>query len=241
MAKKRKRPRKSGSRSQPPRLEHPLTISGLGGEPTLLELVEFEISFEPLSDPAVDRMPRKRRERLEEIGQQLYDSTYRHDPELDLASFIEELEQFRTEFPDVPLVYNLLAIASRYTKGDRRYKEVLEETHRRFPKYLFGLINLVLTSLQEGKLEEAGRLLDGRYSLHLLYPNRRRFHVSEFMAFNGAVGEYLWRTGKRREATTILEMMEGVDPDHPMARRLRSIIHPGLLGSLLKLLPKKPR
>ena len=90
--------------------------------------------------------------------------------------------------------------------------------------------------LADGDYEKVAEILDHKFDLKLLYPRRKRFHISEFASFAGLVGIYFLETGDRDLATVYYDLLKQIAPDFPLTSRLRRKLHPGPLRRLLKRL-----
>ncbi len=185
------------------------------------ELVEYEISYEPMEAPLRQKLSLKDRERINHIGEQIQEGGGVH---------VEELEQLVAQFPHIPHLYNYLSAAYANVGEQDKCDQLTCEIYRRFPNYLFGIANYALLCMRSGRVNEVPAVLKHEFSLHTLYPDRRRFHVTEFATFNAIVGEYFWRIGEQEIAKWYYEMISEVAPDHPLTNRLKSFVMHGLLA-----------
>jgi tetratricopeptide (TPR) repeat protein len=118
--------------------------------------------------------------------------------------------------------------------GQREQAEaVIRENYQRNPDYLFARLNYAELFLEKGDYEQVAEILEHKFDLKLLYPQRNRFHISEVANFMGLVGIYWVKIGKREAAQKYYELLEQVAPDYPMTKQLRSTLFPGLLQRLL--------
>jgi len=90
--------------------------------------------------------------------------------------------------------------------------------------YLFGVVQWVTTLLQQERIEDATRVLDGRLGLTAWWPERRTYHATEFVAFNAMLGLYFVATGNRTAAGNQLKIIAQILPDHPAVRALEIAI-----------------
>ncbi len=63
----------------------------------------------------------------------------------------------------------------------------------------------------------------------LLYPERKRFHVSEVVSFMGVVGLYFYATRRRDLAQQHYAVLQKLAPGHPVTRELGRRLSPSLL------------
>jgi tetratricopeptide (TPR) repeat protein len=154
---------------------------------------------------------------------ELYDEPVRrHSPEVEeLAESAHDLLQSQqgkeaeqvlqkalTLEPDAPDLLHNLAVA-RLMQGRRKESERLsEETHRRWPDYLFARCAVAQLRVRQSRLGEAWKLLEPLLA-------QRRLHVSEFAALCAAHMDLLIAEGDREAALVWLDLLEDFLPDHP--------------------------
>jgi tetratricopeptide (TPR) repeat protein len=202
-----------------------------------VELVEYEIVSEPMDHPYLRKMTPQEIEDMDWAASRL-----QTEPE----RCVEILEPLIEKHPDFPMLYNHLSAA--WLQGGRKDEaiELMRETYRRFPKYLFGRISYALECLREGRVDEVPDVFEHRFGLHQLYPERGgRFHHTEFVQFNAVMGLYFARIGQHETAEKYLKMIEELDPEHPLVRMLAAQVGAGglkrLFQNLLPLRRKRPR
>ena len=93
-------------------------------------------------------------------------------------------------------------------------------------------MNYAEICLAKGEYEKIGEIFEHKYDLKLLYPRRKRFHISEVANFMGLIGVYFYETGEREAAEKYYEILEQIAPDYPMAKRLRRKLFPNQLQRL---------
>ena len=72
--------------------------------------------------------------------------------------------------------------------------------------------------------------------MKVLYPQRNRFHISEFIAFNATMCRYYDTIGQRHAAEVMLKSLEKLAPEHPATKQARRCMKETLLEKLLKKL-----
>jgi len=148
------------------------TVGGASARaPEAVRLINYEITYEPLPEPAFDRLPQSVKDQLE----RLYNELMAPDSENRLI----ELQALIEQYPDVPKIYNFLYATYERLNDRRNARRVLEETLERFPDYLFGRIAYATACLQQGEAEKVPEIFDNHFELQLLYPERRYFHISD--------------------------------------------------------------
>jgi len=196
--------------------------------------VNYEITDEPMPEPAYERLPQPVKDQLDTL---YHETLFLRKP----REAIAVLQPLIERYPDVPQIYNYLHTAYQQL-GDRdNSQRVLQETLERFPDYLFGRIAYATDCLQRGEPEKVPEIFDGKYELKLLYPERERFHISEVMSFYTVVAWYWHTQGERDRAGTYYKLLRQLDPKHPNTRFIQHLLYPSRLKTWLQgLLPKQP-
>lgn len=228
-----RRHRRSSSRRA--RSRRSASLSGLrliganrnNDEPVVLHLLDFEITDEPIPDPALNRLRPEDRDRIMEAGSKVMEGA---------ADQVRILERLAQEFPTVPKVYNFLMVAYNNAGQYDKAEECAEDTYCRFPNYLFGMANYAHTLLRRGLVRQVGEILQNRFSIHLWITNRKRYHVSEFVSFNGLMARYFAATGEYEVAERYYKMLLEVAPDHPGTQQIGGCLHPEMADRLLSRL-----
>jgi len=70
----------------------------------------------------------------------------------------------------------------------------------------------------------------------MLYPKRRKFHISEVVNFMGIMGLYFTRTDQREIAEKYNEILQEIAPDFPIAKALNRELNPGIMTRVKKRL-----
>ena len=110
-------------------------------------------------------------------------------------------------------------------------KQIALENYRRHPEYLFAKLIYAQLLLESGATEEFAEVFENKFDLSLLYPNRKVFHISEFVSFSGVIGLYYCEIGKLDSAEVIDKLLKKIVPNHPVTKTLEE----KLLGVLLKV------
>jgi tetratricopeptide (TPR) repeat protein len=142
------------------------------------------------------------------------------------------------KYPDYPVLYNYLAAAYTVMGDKEKARDLIIETYRRFPDYLFAKIGYVELCLKENHLDEIPRILDNKYDLKFHYPERNKFHITEFIAFAGTIGFYFCKIGKLELAEHYYETLKDLAPDNPQTKRLKRALKTGVVLTALRKLAK---
>ncbi len=187
-------------------------------------VVTYEITDEPILDEAYRRLPKNVKEQLD----QLYELVQRRP-----QAAIPDLLALRERYPKVQPLANYLVVAYNRTGQTEVARQLIVENYRRNPEYLFARVHYAEICLHEGNDAEVAQIFEHKFDLKLLYPERRRFHVSEVVAFFGLLGNYFLTTGDRARAEQIYQMLHQLQPKHMYTRLLKRKLYPSLLRRLI--------
>jgi tetratricopeptide (TPR) repeat protein len=167
-------------------------------------------------------------EHVKEAFDRLYHQAQRRPREA-----IPELLEWVERYPDIPQLYNYLSIAYSAAGQREEAEAMIRENYRRNPDYLFARLNYAELCLAKGDYGEIPEIFDHKFDLKLLYPKRKRFHISEAASFMGLVGIYFFEIEERETAENYYDILKEIAPHHPMAKALRRKLFPGLLRRML--------
>jgi hypothetical protein len=74
------------------------------------------------------------------------------------------------------------------------------------------MANIYLKKKQLDKVEE---IFEGKYDLKLLYPHRKKFHITEAVSFFSVMSQYFYLKKDKKTASLFYNMAEELDPTHP--------------------------
>ena len=178
---------------------------------------EFEITDEPLDNPHIKRLPPQVQARIDELYERA-----QSDP----SQAIPELERLARTYPQVPTLFNYLSIAYLAAGDQEHATAVVRDAYRRHPQYLFARVNYANLCLQQGEIGKIPGIFNHTFDLKQLYPQRTRFHVSEFTGFAAVMCRYFCAIGARDTAALYYRMLTHVAPRHPMTRHAKRILYP---------------
>jgi tetratricopeptide (TPR) repeat protein len=190
-----------------------------------IRLVSFEITDEPLEDKFSQAIP-------DEISDQLEELYYlcQKNP----SKAIAPLEKLRRQYPDIPKVYNFLFAAYEWSGDKAKAREAVLEMYRRHPDYLFAKVNYAEFCLQDGNYDKIAEIFDNKFDLALLYPDRKKFHISEVRGFYGIMGRYWLETGQTQAAKICYKLLRQIDPENEITKRLGGELMRKRFHNLLK-------
>jgi len=192
---------------------------------TPVYVTQYEITDEPLKEPSYQRLPKSVRERLDK----LYEMAHKQP-----RKAIPELIELQKKYPNVPQIYNYLACAYSYAGENDKVEQITQENIRKNPNYLFARINQAQLMLAKGEYKKIPALFEHKYDLQLLYPNRRKFHISEVVNFMGIMGLYFAKINELEIAERYNEILQEISPEYPIAKELNRELHPEIATRVLK-------
>ncbi len=185
-----------------------------------VHIITYEITAEPINH----HLPRPIRKTVRRLHDESQSQPHKAIPEL-----IDLIEKY----PNVPVLYNYLSVAYSRTGQREKTEEIARENYRRNPDYLFARLNYAELCLAAGDYEQVAEIFEHKFDLKLLYPERKRFHISEAANFMGLVGVYFLETGERELAERYYEILEEIAPDFPVTKMLYSKLYPSFIKRLL--------
>jgi tetratricopeptide (TPR) repeat protein len=194
---------------------------------TPVYVTQYEITEEPIQEPSFRRLPKPIKERLEN----LYEVAQRQPQQA-----IPELIELQKQYPNVPQIYNYLAVAYSHTGEKGKAELITQENIRKNPDYLFARINQAQFLLAKKEYDKIPEVFEHKYDLQMLYPRRRKFHISEVANFMGIMGLYFARIGERETAEKYNEILQEIASEFPIAKSLNRELHPSITTRVVKRL-----
>ena len=194
---------------------------------TPVYVTQYEITDEPIQEPAYRRLPKSVKEKLESLYQ-----VAQRQP----SQAIPELIGLQKKYPNVPQIYNYLAVAYSYVGEKEKAEQITQENIRKNPNYLFARINQAQLLLEKQEYEQIPAVFEHKYDLQMLYPKRRKFHISEVANFMGIMGLYFSRIDEREMAEKYNEVLQEIAAEFPIAKALKRELYPGVATRVMKRL-----
>jgi tetratricopeptide (TPR) repeat protein len=188
--------------------------------PGAYQIIEYEITSEAIPDSQFKRLP----QHVQEAVDRLYHLVLERPSEA-----IPELRELIDKYPDIPRLYNFLSVAYQSTQQYEKAEQAIRENHRRNPDYLFARLNYAGLCMEKGDYAAVARIFDHKFDLKLLYPERKKFHVTEVTGFMGIMGRYFYAIGEVEAASACLKVLMTISPDSPQADRLTMLLAPSLI------------
>ena len=189
----------------------------------VLYLTEYEITSEPIEDRAYRRLSPSVKEQIE---------TLHYEAQARPHQAIPKLHELNEKYPQIPVLYNFL-VAAYFRIGEKEKAEaILKDALRRHPDYLFTRLNYAEICLARKEYDKIAEIFEHKFDLKMLYPKRKKFHISEVANFMGFMGIYFLEIGEREAAERYYDILKDIAPDFPMVKRVKRRLYPGLLGRL---------
>lgn len=169
-------------------------------------MLEMAFTTMPIEHPELQKMSPGDRRKLDEASPMA-----KTHPGKALPILMELL----MEYPKVPAIYNYISTAYAFSGRNEDRLDVIQETIKRFPGYLFGKTALAEYYLETGNHREIPKIFDGQFDLRRLYPDVEVFHISEVRAFFSVMARYFARVGNISRALYYYFFMERLEPENP--------------------------
>ena len=195
--------------------------------PAVITVTQYEVTSEPIIDGPFSRLPEHVRDSLE----RLYALAQRRPRQA-----IPELEKLLHMYPNVPTIYNYLSVAYSLAGEKEKAEHLVAENYRLHPGYLFARLNYAEICLYKNDYAAIPAIFEHKFDLKLLYPKRKRFHISELTGFMGVIGPYFYATGERALAENVYDLLRELAPKHVYTRRLKRLLYPNFFQRLLQRL-----
>jgi hypothetical protein len=193
-------------------LSHP---SPPASKKPVIELVSYEISYDPVEDDFTQwGLTREDYDHITEVSERLHAG----NP----ATMVGELETLVKKYPRCPKVWNHLCVAYQHAGRMADANRLIEETYRTFPDYLFGVANYCHLRMRQGFVDDVPEILKHDFALHHWLPGRKIYHVSEVINFFGLLAMYFAEIEEPKTSASYLDMLEQLNPDHPITQAARS-------------------
>lgn len=200
--------------------------------PESLVFLEYEITTEPIEDKNIEKLPKEVRERMNDLFTLVHSK-----PE----GAINQLRDLIAQYPHIPQFRNYLTIAYSKLGDEERVNSMIIENYKKNPEYLFAKTHYAELCLQRGELDKIPEIFENKFDLSLLYPNRKKFHMSEVAAFMGVLGQYFFRIGKTQPAKAYYRALKEIYPHNIATKRLRHMLYPSIFVRALRRLIPQPR
>jgi len=146
----------------------------------------------------------------EELNNEIYDIE-QMNPHTKSRHMIIALKRLIKQHPQDPRLYIDLAMIYEEHHKNRKADDIKIYAYNRFPRNLFVLTNYLAYLIDHKKLDELGKVLENRWSLAEIFPERRSFHHDEILNFYGIITLYNIVRGDLLKAEFLLKSLLDLD------------------------------
>lgn len=144
----------------------------------------------------------------------------------DFKLYLKELIQIKYRNPKEKRIYNLISVCYSQLGQNKKAIEVVQETYRLFPDYLFAKTSMMRMAFYENNHQKYLEFFGGNFfDLQTLYPDREIFHISEALDFYNVAGTYLAREKKFYLAHQCLKILFSLSPNNEVTFQLDEELH----------------
>ncbi|MCP4051436.1 MAG: hypothetical protein GY730_12115 [bacterium] len=196
-----------------------------------LKILEYEITTDPIQDGHYKKLPNHIKDKIDGL---YYTVQKKPDPKA-----ITDLEDLIKKNPKIPMLYNYLSVAYARSGNQEKYKRIIEKNYQLNPDYLFARLNYAELCIQQGDHKKIAEIFNHKFDLKLLYPKRKKFHISEVANFMALIGIYFFKLGKIEIAENYYKVLAEIADDYPMTQKLRKQLYPGFLRRIFRNMIEK--
>jgi tetratricopeptide (TPR) repeat protein len=150
------------------------------------------------------------------------------------------LLKLRKKHPDLPVLYNYLGIVYQLSQQLDKYEEIIHDTVKLFPDYLFGKVTLADYYFDRNNHKEVRKIFNNKLEIHHhFFASRTIYHISEVRSFYATIGTLHARSGNMSRAIFCYLLIQRIDPDHPLSQKLGSEILLKEISKIRKKMTKK--
>jgi hypothetical protein len=117
-------------------------------------------------------------------------------------------------FSKNPLFDNLLTFLHLQNKQEKKAESLIQKSYQNYPDYFFAKLNYADQCLRKKKIEEIPFIFPC-FDLHVLFPDKKKFHVSEFRGFMLFLSRYSLFLKDKESARRYYKNAYLADPSHP--------------------------
>ena len=142
-----------------------------------------------------------------------------------MENYLKILSELKKNYPDVPVIYNLLTSAYTLLRDEEKQYRTIIETRDKFPNYLFGKTALCEYYLQNHKEDKIPDVLDNKLEIYFCVPRASNiYHVSEVRSFYSVIGRYYVFKNMIDHALLCYLLLKEIDEYHPLTELLGKYI-----------------
>lgn len=172
----------------------------------------FQWTDEPVEEENFAKLPVAEKKKINKIFQRLQTEPTKQIP---------LLLQLKKKHPNLPVLYNYLGAAYKRSQQLDKYEEIIHDTVKLFPDYLFSKVTLADYYFNRNNHREVRKIFNNKLEIHHHFPaSRTIYHISEVRSFHSVIGTLHARSGNMSRAIFCYLILQRIDPDHPLSRQL---------------------
>jgi tetratricopeptide (TPR) repeat protein len=176
--------------------------------PEIIRTGKFYVTEQPVEEKNWSLLTKKEKSRILNLYEKIKKSA-------NLDEVIVKLTEEKNKYPDVPTIYNYLGIAYERSGKSAQYYDMLIETSKKFPDYIFGKISLAEYYINENKYKKIPVLLGNKFEITEHFPDGTEiYHISAVRGFYYITGRYFVKIGKLEMAYKSYFLLSDLDGDH---------------------------
>lgn len=175
----------------------------------------YTLTWEPGNDAGFPPLEPELREEAEE----LYWAAHQGK-----SSTIKRLKQLIKQYPHHPSLKNHLTSAYLASRKYKKAFAVNDQCLAAHPNYLFAQLTKANEFYLYGEFDRMPEILGEAMDLGKRFPDRKIFHISEFLTFYKVTCLYFIETGQLDAALDRLELMESMEPKSRDVLEIKNIL-----------------
>lgn len=197
----------------------------------IIDVDRINITYEGIETKWIKMMPKSLRKKVEQILEYT-----QSDPQ----RAIREISIIYLKHKESPVLNSYLCLSYKAIGDFKRAEEILVKNYMSFPRHIFAKTNYAHNCLRRGDLDKIKEIFEYKSGLQSLYPKRKVFHFTEFLAFMSVWAVYYDKIGEKKTAIACYHSMKAVDSDHHMTKNTKRLIRrTWFLWLLEKIIGKK--
>jgi hypothetical protein len=192
-----------------------------------LEVKELKITYDPIETKWTKMTPKSLRKKVTQIHEYTQSNPKRA---------INEIATIYLRHKELPVLNNYLCLSYEAIGDLESVEKITIRNYTSFPRYIFAKTNYASICLHKGELDKIKEIFEYKSDLQSLYPKRKIFHFTEFLAYQNVWAVYYYKIGEKKAATACYKSMKVIDSEHHMTRSTKiSIRHTWLFWLLGKI------
>lgn len=197
-----------------------------------LQIINYEITYDKLDSKFTKKLPGEVNDQLPYVSSVIY---------TDPKNAIEILEKLKDKYGPLPILYNYLSTAYMSDGNTDIARKYIFENYYKNPDYFFAKTNYADLCLRDGNFKEIPKIFNQKFELKILYPQRKKFHISEVSSFYSIMCLYFHGIGDLQTAKIYYKVLKQIDPKHPKTKEVKRIIRPSIFTLLIRLIFRKSK